>query len=91
MSGPSLHHVPAEAPPSLRSIAERVEQRLDAFLTPELDRWAAFDGDLLEPMAEIRRLVLLGGSARRSATGGSSGPAATRPTRSWSTPGRRSS
>ena len=67
MSGPSLHHVPAEAPPSLRSIAERVEQRLDAFLTPELDRWAAFDGDLLEPMAEIRRLVLLGGKRLRPA------------------------
>lgn len=67
MSGPNLHHVPAEAPSSLRSIAERVEQRLDAFLTPELDRWAGFDVDLVEPMAEIRRLVLLGGKRLRPA------------------------
>ncbi len=33
------------------------------FLTPELARWAAFDPDLREPMAEIRRLVLLGRQA----------------------------
>jgi geranylgeranyl diphosphate synthase, type I len=59
--------VPAAAPPSLRSIAARVEQRLTEFLDPELARWAAFDGDLCDPMAEIGRLVLLGGKRLRPA------------------------
>ena len=57
----------AEAPPSLRLIADRVAARLDAVLTPELDRWAALDPDLREPMAEIRRLVLSGGKRLRPA------------------------
>jgi geranylgeranyl diphosphate synthase type I len=48
-------------------IAGRVEQRLGAFLTPELARWAAFDPDLTDPMAEIRRLVLSGGKRLRPA------------------------
>ena len=59
--------MPAEAPPSLRQIAEGVEARLDAHLTPELDRWAALDPDLRDPMAEIRRLVLTGGKRLRPA------------------------
>ena len=41
--------------------------RLDTFLTPELARWAALDADLLDPMAEIRRLVLSGGKRLRPA------------------------
>ena len=57
----------ADAPPSLRLIADRVAARLDAVLTPELDRWAALDADLREPMAEIRRLVLSGGKRLRPA------------------------
>ena len=56
-----------DAPASLRSIADRVEHRLEQFLAPELDRWAAFDPDLREPMTEIRRLVLLGGKRLRPA------------------------
>jgi len=59
--------VPADAPPSLRLIADRVEARLDAALTPELERWQTLDADLGEPMAEIRRLVLLGGKRLRPA------------------------
>lgn len=59
--------MPAEAPPSLRPIAERVATRLDAVLTPELDRWTALDADLHDPMAEIRRLVLSGGKRLRPA------------------------
>jgi len=59
--------VTADAPPSLRLIADRVAARLDAVLTPELDRWAALDADLREPMAEIRRLVLSGGKRLRPA------------------------
>jgi len=59
--------VPVTAPASLRPIAERVERRLVEFLTPELARWAAFDADLGEPMAEIERLVLSGGKRLRPA------------------------
>jgi len=59
--------VSTDAPASLRPIAERVEGRLEQFLAPELDRWAAFDAELGEPMAEIRRLVLTGGKRLRPA------------------------
>jgi geranylgeranyl diphosphate synthase type I len=59
--------VPADAPPSLRHIADRVAARLEAVLTPELDRWAALDPDLRAPMDEIRRLVMSGGKRLRPA------------------------
>ncbi len=55
------------APPTLGIIAARVEQRLREFLEPEHARWAAFDADLAEPMAEIGRLVLVGGKRLRPA------------------------
>ncbi|MDP2290126.1 MAG: polyprenyl synthetase family protein [Actinomycetota bacterium] len=55
------------APPSLAVIAARVEQRLREFLEPEHARWAAFDADLAEPIAEIGRLVLVGGKRLRPA------------------------
>ena len=57
----------AAAPQSLRAIADGVAARLDAVLTPELERWAALDSDLRDPMAEIRRLVLSGGKRLRPA------------------------
>ena len=63
----SLRFVTAQAPPSLRLIADRVAVRLDEVLTPELERWAALDPDLRDPMAEIRRLVLSGGKRLRPA------------------------
>jgi geranylgeranyl diphosphate synthase type I len=59
--------VTAEAPPSLRLIADRVADRLDEVLTPELERWSALDPDLRQPIAEIRRLVLSGGKRLRPA------------------------
>ena len=59
--------VSTDAPASLKPIAERVEGRLEQFLRPELDRWAAFDSELGEPMAEIRRLVMSGGKRLRPA------------------------
>ena len=55
------------APSSLADIAARVEQRLREFLTPEFARWAKFDAELAEPMAEIGRLVLAGGKRLRPA------------------------
>ena len=66
-SARSLGLVSIDAPASLRPIAERVESRLEQFLAPELDRWAAFDSELVEPLAEIRRLVLSGGKRLRPA------------------------
>jgi geranylgeranyl diphosphate synthase type I len=59
--------MPGSPPESLRSIATRVEARLDALLADERDRWATFDPDLAHPMAEIRRLVLSGGKRLRPA------------------------
>ncbi|HYN34779.1 MAG TPA: polyprenyl synthetase family protein [Ilumatobacteraceae bacterium] len=55
------------APTSLRSIADRVEARLDELLTAERDRWSTFDADLERPVEEIRRLVLSGGKRLRPA------------------------
>lgn len=59
--------MPGSAPTSLRSIADRVEARLDELLTAEHDRWATFDPDLAQPVDEIRRLVLSGGKRLRPA------------------------
>ena len=59
--------MPADAPTSLRRIAERVGVRLDELLRSELERWSAFDPDLTEPMAEIGRLVSSGGKRLRPA------------------------
>ena len=59
--------VPAPAPSSLAAIAARVEQRLREFLAPEEARWSAFDSDLAEPVAEIGRMVLVGGKRLRPA------------------------
>lgn len=57
----------APAPPSLHTIIERVDARLDEVLTVERDRWAGFDTDLGHPVDEIRRLVLSGGKRLRPA------------------------
>ncbi len=54
-------------PTSLRSIADRVEARLDELLSAEHDRWSTFDADLAQPIDEIRRLVLSGGKRLRPA------------------------
>ena len=59
--------VPAPAPSSLAAIAARVEQRLREFLAPEEARWSAFDDDLAGPVAEIGRMVLVGGKRLRPA------------------------
>jgi geranylgeranyl diphosphate synthase, type I len=59
--------VPAETPPSLRHIADRVTARLGEVLAPEIERWATLDPDLGEPMSHISRLVLIGGKRLRPA------------------------
>ena len=48
-------------PASLTVIAGQVDERLEAFLGPELDRWAQLDGDLVDPMSQVRQLVRAGG------------------------------
>jgi geranylgeranyl diphosphate synthase, type I len=59
--------MPGTAPTSLRSIADRVDARLDELLSAERERWSTFDPDLAQPVDEIRRLVLSGGKRLRPA------------------------
>jgi geranylgeranyl diphosphate synthase type I len=59
--------MPGIAPTSLRSIADRVDARLDELLTAERERWSTLDPELAEPIDEIRRLVLSGGKRLRPA------------------------
>jgi geranylgeranyl diphosphate synthase, type I len=59
--------VPAEPPPSLRGIAQRVDERLNALLADEEQRWGAMSQDLIRPITEIRRLVMAGGKRLRPA------------------------
>jgi geranylgeranyl diphosphate synthase type I len=54
-------------PPSLLTVAERVEERLDEFLTAETRRWAALSGDLVAPLESLRALVMGGGKRLRPA------------------------
>jgi geranylgeranyl diphosphate synthase, type I len=54
-------------PPSLLSVAERVERRLDALLTSESARWATLSNDLAAPFESLRTLVMGGGKRLRPA------------------------
>jgi geranylgeranyl diphosphate synthase type I len=44
-----------------------VDQRLDAFLAAEEQRWGEMSADLIRPITEIRRLVMAGGKRLRPA------------------------
>jgi len=57
----------AVAPPSLARIARRVDLRVTSLLDRELERWAAVDPDLAEPVSALRDLVLAGGKRLRPA------------------------
>jgi geranylgeranyl diphosphate synthase type I len=46
------------APSSLSQVAARVEARLGPFLDGEIERWAAFDAALREPLEALRDLVM---------------------------------
>lgn len=59
--------MPATAPPSLASIATRVDARLGDLLHDERQRWASFDADLNGPFDEIERMVRSGGKRLRPA------------------------
>ena len=54
-------------PPSLLTVAERVEQRLDALLTVEAARWVALSAELEAPLESLRSLVMGGGKRLRPA------------------------
>jgi geranylgeranyl diphosphate synthase, type I len=54
-------------PPSLLTVAERVEDRLDVLLEAERARWSALSPDLLEPLDALRALVMGGGKRLRPA------------------------
>ncbi|MBA3288855.1 MAG: polyprenyl synthetase family protein [Acidimicrobiia bacterium] len=59
--------MPVAAPPSLATIAARVDARIEDLLQTERERWAAFDPDLAGPFDEIRRMVQSGGKRLRPA------------------------
>ena len=54
-------------PPSLASIATRVDDCLDDLLSAARDRWMALDPDLGGPFEEIHRMVRSGGKRLRPA------------------------
>ena len=58
-------HVPV--PPSLLTVAERVEKRLDGLLRVELERWSELSPDLAPPLESLRELVMSGGKRLRPA------------------------
>ncbi len=57
----------ADVPPNLVHVAKRVDARLDDFLWAERERWAELDPGLIDPIDEVRRLVLAGGKRLRPA------------------------
>jgi geranylgeranyl diphosphate synthase type I len=54
-------------PPSLLTVAERVERRLEALLAVERSRWGALSPDLEPPLDSLRALVMGGGKRLRPA------------------------
>src|SRR5215213_8507809 len=66
-AGRSLAPVTSSQPPSLATIAGRVDRCLDDLLTVERSRWATLDPDLAAPFEEIRRMVRSGGKRLRPA------------------------
>jgi geranylgeranyl diphosphate synthase type I len=59
--------MPGTPPPSLATIARRVDERLESLLADERARWGSLDPALSEPIDEIGRLVLSGGKRLRPA------------------------
>jgi geranylgeranyl diphosphate synthase type I len=58
---------PVSVPPSLLTVATRVEHRLETLLTVERERWSALSPDLAPPLESLRRLVMDGGKRLRPA------------------------
>ena len=66
MSAPAAPQV-TEAPATLCLVRNRVDARLDGFLSAELDRWSAFDPLLHEPLERLRHFAVTGGKRLRPA------------------------
>jgi len=62
-----MAHTPVAVPPSLLTVAERVERRLDALLSAETERWSGLSPDLEAPLRSLRSLVMDGGKRLRPA------------------------
>jgi geranylgeranyl diphosphate synthase, type I len=58
---------PVSVPPSLLTVAARVEHRLDTLLTAETERWSHLSADLAPPLETLRQLVMGGGKRLRPA------------------------
>jgi len=54
-------------PESLVAIAQQVDRRLESILESEVRRWGELDGDLIDPVSEVLRLVRSGGKRLRPA------------------------
>jgi geranylgeranyl diphosphate synthase type I len=53
--------------PRLKELGANVEQRIEALLAVEQDRWAALDPALVDPLEALRRFVQAGGKRLRPA------------------------
>lgn len=62
-----MARAPVPVPPSLITVAARVERRLTDLLDAEVARWAKLSPDLVAPLAALRTLVLAGGKRLRPA------------------------
>jgi geranylgeranyl diphosphate synthase, type I len=58
---------PTSSPPSLQTVAARVEARLGRLFADEVPRWRAVDAGLAEPLESLQRLVQVGGKRLRPA------------------------
>src|SRR5580765_2536810 len=57
----------AAFPEALDPVADRVEQRIDALLAAEIERWNAVDPALIDPFCALRDFVAAGGNRLRPA------------------------
>jgi len=57
----------AAFPEALEPVAGRVEQRIDALLATEIERWNAVDSALIDPLCALRDFVSAGGKRLRPA------------------------
>ena len=62
-----MSHPAVAVPASLLTVAQRVEERLDALLAGEATRWAKLSPDLAPPLESLRHLVMDGGKRLRPA------------------------
>ena len=62
-----LSRAPAPAPPSLRAVAARVDERIAHLFDVEIARWQRVDAAVVEPLESLRRLVDAGGKRLRPA------------------------